>query len=124
MTAVTRNESGQFVKGVSGNPAGRPKGKKNQITELKQDLELAVRRQLGPDQIGNIVQKMAELAAEGNVQAAKLILDKTVSNAKDTEDAEQAGNTLQIVVKNATLSVGQVEGEGDSNPPIEGELHE
>lgn len=120
MGDVARNDSGQFQKGVSGNPSGRPKNVKNEITELKQDLELAVRQHVSVDQIKNIVDAMVTKAEKGSVQAAKLILDKTISNAKETEDVTETQGGIQVIVKNATL---RVEPERESEPPpIEGEL--
>jgi len=101
--AVQRRKTGQFVKGTSGNPHGRPKGSKNQITEAKMDLELALRQNVRVDQIRKIVNKMCDLAAEGNVAAAKLILDKTMSNARVEEDPKQDGQQLRVVIENITL---------------------
>ena len=100
---TTRDKDGKFLPGQSGNPNGRPKGRKNQITELKQDLEIAVRRNVPASRIGKIVGKMCDLAEEGHVGAAKLILDKTLSNAKDAEDAQEAQGGFTFVVKNVTL---------------------
>jgi len=117
MNDVTRNESGQFVKGESGNPKGRPRNVKNDITNLKQELELAVRRGVTTTDIQAIVKAMVEKAQDGSVQAAKLILDKTLSNAKEAEDLVEARGGIQVIVKNATLQVST-----DANPPIEGEL--
>jgi hypothetical protein len=120
MTDVIRSESGQFVKGVSGNPAGRPKGSKNKITELKQDLEVAVRSNVNPQDISDIVERMVIEAKTGNVQAAKLILDKTISNAKESEDPTAEAGGILVRIENATLSVA----EREPNPPIEGEVSE
>ncbi len=102
-----RDKQGRFVKGTSGNPAGRPKGKKNQITELKQDLEIAVRDAIAPDEIRAVVGKMVELALEGNVGAGKLILDKVLSNAKEGEDEKEASGQLKIIIENAALDIQQ-----------------
>jgi hypothetical protein len=85
-TLPTRTEDGKFPTGVSGNPAGRPKGKKNEITELRQDMELAVRKHLSFERVAKIVDRMATLAESGNVAAAKLLLDKVVANARDAEE--------------------------------------
>jgi len=98
-----RDDQGQFLPGQSGNKAGRPKGKKNEITELKQDLEIAIRKSVPATRIQAIVLKMCELAEEGSVGAAKLILDKTLSNAKDADDVKQAEGGFTFVVKNITL---------------------
>lgn len=102
-----RDAQGRFVKGSSGNYAGRPKGKKNELTELKQDLEIAVRKNLTSNKISSIVDAMIQKALEGNVGAAKVILDKVVSNAKEIEDAQESGGGLKIVIENATLDVLQ-----------------
>ena len=102
---ITRNPDGTFPKGVSGNPAGRPKSRKNKITELKQDLEIAIRDNVNPQDIQDIVNAMIQTAKAGgknSVQAAKLILDKTVSNATDSEDAKNVDGGIRIVIENVT----------------------
>lgn len=111
---ATRGDDGRFLPGQSGNPAGRPKGKRNQITELKQDLEIALREQVRPREIQKIIDKMTDLAAEGNVGAAKLILDKVLSNARDTEDAQDNSGGFTFVVKNLTLQNHEAPEEGNN----------
>jgi hypothetical protein len=103
-SSVTRNPDGTFPSGVSGNPNGRGKGKKNELTELKQDLEIAVRKALPATRIKRIVEKVAQMAEEGNLRAAKLILDKVISNAKDVDDADNKGvGGITIRIENATF---------------------
>lgn len=103
---VARNPDGTFVKGVSGNPNGRPPSKRNKITNLKQDLEIAVRENVKPRDIQRIVERMVELALEGSVGAAKLILDKTVSNAKEQEEEKHQGGGVRVVIENVTVGRG------------------
>lgn len=95
--------TGQFLPGKSGNPAGRPPNRKNQITEIKQELELAVRQNISPAQIAQIVHRMYELALMGSVGAAKLILDKTISNARTEEEDVKDSGGVRIVIDNLTL---------------------
>lgn len=98
-----RAPDGTFLPGVSGNPKGRPKSKKNQITNLKQDLEIAIRQNVDPEDIQKIVRSMISMAMEGSVGAAKLILDKTVSNAKDFEEDERDSGGIRVVIENVTV---------------------
>lgn len=107
--ALERNPDGTFLKGVSGNPAGRPKGRKNQITELKQDLEIAVRDAISPKEIKAVVTKMVQLALEGNVGAGKLILDKVLSNAKEGEEEKEMSGGLKIIIEHANLDVSHTQ---------------
>ena len=102
-----RNPDGTFKKGVSGNPNGRPKGKKNQITELKQDLEIAIRQNMTPARVSQVVNAMFQAALEGNVGAGKLILDKCISNAKEAEEEKESSGGLRIIIENANLDVLQ-----------------
>lgn len=101
---VIRDNHGRFVKGVSGNPNGRPMGAKNKITVLKQDLELAIREGLRSGDIKKIVGAMIDEAQTGNVAAAKLILDKVMSNAKVEEDVDEKGKGIQITIENFTVN--------------------
>lgn len=100
---IVRTDDGKFVKGKSGNPAGRPKGRKNRITVLKQDLEIAIREQLSEEVIQSVVQSMIVEALNGNVGAGKLILDKVMSNARIEEDEKEHGGGLRVVIENATF---------------------
>jgi hypothetical protein len=63
---VERNESGQFVKGQSGNPAGRAPGSRNQATMLAQ--------QLFDGAAGPLANKAVELALGGNAGVLRLAL--------------------------------------------------
>ncbi len=118
----TRNEKGHFIKGKSGNPLGRPKGTKNHITELKRGLEAAVREGLKPKDVQSIISVLVKEAKAGNVQAAKLILDKTISNASVDEDVSDGSQGIKIVVENATF--GAIQSNNSKSPPIEGEIVE
>ena len=100
----TRDPAGRFLPGVSGNPNGRPPTKKNQITNLKQDLEIAIRKHVRAEDIKAIVDKMVRLAVEeGSVGAAKLILDKTVSNAKEADEEKGDTGGIRVVIENVTV---------------------
>ena len=100
-----RAENGRWLKGSSGNLNGRPKGRKNVITELKQDLEIALRENLTVDEVQKVVAAMLVKALEGNVGAAKLILDKVMSNAREAEDVQDSSGGLKIIIENAQLDV-------------------
>lgn len=103
----TRDANGRFVAGVSGNPNGRPKGRKNVITALKQDMEIALRENLSIEDIKGVVQSMLAEALNGNVGAGKLILDKVMSSAKETEDAKETGGGLKIIIEHASIDALQ-----------------
>lgn len=120
-TIPARNPDGTFPVGVSGNPAGRPVGRKNQITVLKQALEIAVRDSVKPQRIINIVEKMCALAEEGHVGAAKVILDKVLSNAKEEDEASSGTGTFVFKVTNLTLKHSKAD---DGDEAIDGEFVE
>jgi len=102
---ILRDPGGKFVKGVSGNPNGRPRGKKNLITNLKQDLEIAVRENMSPERVKAVVDAMFQAALEGNVGAGKLILDKVLSNAREAEDEKDTSTGLKIIIERASLDI-------------------
>lgn len=58
-----------FAKGTSGNPAGRTRGSKNTSTKLREKLE---------KELPSILRKLVAQAIEGDVGAAKLILDRAL----------------------------------------------
>jgi hypothetical protein len=93
--AKQRTEGGTFLKGVSGNPAGRPKGSKNAITLLKQSLELQLRDQAAID-MPAVLAKAVELALEGDRQMIKLLVDAHLS--KGTNDQAKAAEKVAIQI--------------------------
>ena len=50
---VVRDSKGRFLTG--GNPKGRPKGSKNKIVAMKQDLELALRENINGNDVTMLV---------------------------------------------------------------------
>jgi hypothetical protein len=64
-----------------------------------------VRQHIGINRIKRIVDRIAHMAEQGNIAAAKLILDKVISNARDTEDAgDNAPGGITIRIENATFA--------------------
>lgn len=112
---VVRDKGGKFVKGTTGNPKGRPLGAKNRIVKAKQELELLLREDIvNAEQIRGIWLSMVAEAQNGNVSAAKLILDKVMSNSKVDEEVSQDGSQITIKIENLTLPGGDekvIEGE-------------
>lgn len=92
---VVRKEDGTFPKGVSGNPAGRPKGSKNAITLLKQSLELQLREQAAPD-IGAVLDKAVEMALDGHPGMIKMLVELHMS--KSTNDEAKASEKVAIQI--------------------------
>lgn len=68
-------ESSKFKKGQSGNPKGKPRGAKNKST-------LAAEKLL-EGSLDRICKKIEEEALCGNMQAAKMILDRVLPCRKD-----------------------------------------
>lgn len=95
---------GRFVKGQSGNPLGRPPNTKNRLATLRKELELAVIEHVGIEKIKRIINKVVEKAEAGDMRAAKLILDKVISNAGPGDETADNGRTIIFKIENATFA--------------------
>lgn len=112
-----RNQDGTFTKGVSGNPAGKPKGARHQLTE-------------------NFVKALSDDFAEHGVAAIKAVrsekpdqylkviaslvpkdVNLTVNNMDDMSDAELAERIQSLA---ATLAPFLVGGARNADEGVEG----
>ncbi len=95
-TPAKTKPPGRFVKGKSGNPAGRPKGSKNKITLMKLALEGDLRVQLQRD-AAEILSKAIELAKQGDQAMIKLLVDKMIPTSKSLDD-EPTKEKVQVFI--------------------------
>jgi hypothetical protein len=84
-----------FKKGQSGNPNGRPK-KLPEIDKLLADV-------LGEEKDGitaadAILRKLRAMAAQGNIRAAEILLDRAYGKAKQSHDLTTEGKALTFQV--------------------------
>ena len=70
-----RTDKGQFVKGISGNPAGRPQGARGRATMAAAALL--------DGEAEALTRKAVELALDGDVAALRLCLDRLYPTPKD-----------------------------------------
>lgn len=121
----SRTDSGTFAPGVSGNPAGRPKGTRNMITLERENLELALRAYMNsPENRKRALAAIDRLIALGlgndegvAVKALKILFDKVLPSPKPAE--EQQGNdrpAVHIVIENATQPRTVIDGEFAESP--------
>lgn len=102
-----REPNGQFPAGVSGNPRGRPRGSKNEVIELKSEIELALRQHVKPEKLKKVLEKVLNKAANGNMAAAKLVFDYFLSRVSDGEDKGSGVPSIRVIVENATFLAAQ-----------------
>lgn len=100
---VTRDDKGRFPTGQSGNPAGRPKGTKNHLVQLKQDVEVALREHVSVADLKDVIQNLVTRAKTDN-KAAKFVLEFFVSKARDTEDVQDGSTQYVFKIENATFA--------------------
>lgn len=105
------SKKGRFKKGTSGNPRGRREGSKNKATLLLQAM--------GEDAAVGILARVLRLAKTGDLQAAKLVLDRVwpVTRSKKLEgdmkpiqsigDALAAGNAVLSALAGGEMSPEQ-----------------
>lgn len=98
-------KDGKFPKGVSGNPAGRPKGSKNAITLLKQSLELQLRDQASPD-MAAVLDKAVELALEGHPGMIKMLIELHMSKQHGEEST--GGEKVAIQINSAPVATPEI----------------
>ena len=73
----------KFKPGVSGNPAGRPKGKQNRRTALRELLD---------SHADSLVNKVVQLALDGDVAALRLCIERIIPPVKATDDTVTLSN--------------------------------
>ncbi len=109
-----RTRRGQFAKGTSGNPSGRPCGSRNKATLLAE--------QLIQDDAEAIVGKLVELAKKGEPHALRLCVERLVSVRKERTidlDVRPMENThdLPLTFPDVLIAVAEgriTPGEGQS----------
>lgn len=107
---IARTPTGRFPKGVSGNPAGRPKGSKNQVTLLKLMAEEAVRSQ-NLDRMLSVADKVIEQALSGDTDSQKLVWQAIMSKGS-VDDRSQAKEKVSITINSLSQdSPKEVKGE-------------
>lgn len=101
-------QGGRFPPGVSGNPAGRPRGARHKATLLAEKLMA--------EDVEDVVKAVLSAARGGDIQAAKIILDRVAPARRDnplsfdmpkigsTADASQAMSAVLNAVADGTIS--------------------
>jgi hypothetical protein len=107
MSGKTTDNKGQWPKGASGNPSGRPKGSRNKATlAMEALLEGEAER---------LTRKAVEMALKGDVSALRLCLDRLLPARKDrpidlnlpaVQSAKQISEAMGTVV--AAIGEGQI----------------
>ncbi len=93
-TRAMRDGNGRWVRGVSGNPGGRPKSP-SVLAEIERQLELA--SDDGRPQRVRLVEKLIQMAQGGDMKAMDLVL-KRVAPERLAVDVERSGEAPQIFV--------------------------
>lgn len=68
-----RNEAGQWIKGVSGNPAGRAPGTGSIVVEIRRALQ---EERDGEPLAATIARRLVEMAADGDLRAIRDVIDR------------------------------------------------
>lgn len=101
--AAKRTTKGTFVKGVSGNPKGRTKGSRNNITLRRLETEESLRDFVAPHAKA-ILRKAIAMAIDGDQQMLKLLLDKMMSTLRNEDVGESRDTEIKVQINNLTVA--------------------
>jgi hypothetical protein len=104
-----RNQDGTFAKGVSGNPAGCPKGPRHKATLAAMELL--------DGEADKLTRKAVELALDGDTTALRLCLERIVPAAKSRpiKIAVPPVNTMADVLEAQAVAI-QAMADGEITP--------
>lgn len=108
-----RDDSGRFKKGVSGNPSGRPVGTKNHSTLLRESLE-------GKGKA--IASVVVDAAMNGDMTAAKLILERVMPPLRPTDAPIQINLPQDQGLAGSSWAILQAAADGDLAPDTAAKL--
>ena len=105
--AIPNEHIGQFKKGVSGNPAGKPKGVEHSKTRLLRLLQLVTKVRnpvTGEDEEFTIAEQLdmqiIAKARKGDLKAYEILLDRLEGRAKQTTDLNaNIQGSVQITIQ-------------------------
>ena len=106
--SIDRNSLGQFVRGVSGNPKGKPVGSRNRISFIKHAIEEAIVRDIAED-ASTIIRNAIEQAKAGDPDMIKFVLGELLKDVRKgggeiDEDLLRGAKTVHVEI---TQYVGQ-----------------
>ena len=87
---AVKDAKGKWLKGHSGNPAGRPIGSKNKITLMKLALEEAFRDDSFEDVL-DVLRMVVNQAKKGDKSSQRLVWDSAVSKGMGSADKDVKG---------------------------------
>lgn len=104
---ISRDNLGRFVRGVSGNPNGKPVGAKNRISFIKHAIEEALVRDIA-DEANAIILQAITLAKQGDTDMIKFVLGEVLKDVRkggvEDEDLLRGAKTVHVQI---TQYVGQ-----------------
>lgn len=92
---LERVEHGYFAPGNRGGP-GRPRGKGEALRRAAEDA-------ITPDHVAAIIRKATAQALQGNLAAARLVLDRTCGRARE---APAEGNPIELALPRMDTAAG------------------
>ena len=111
----------RWVKGVSGNPKGRPKGKKTRLTLLREAV-LQNAETLVLSEWEELVKTTIELAKQGDSTCIKILWDRVIPAKRAVEDKDGKEDRLNINITVQGMEVSSVF--GDNQKVIDGDYEE
>lgn len=92
---LKRDSTGKFVEGTGS--AGRPKGSRNRVAQIRLEIEESVRLQL-QGRAGEIMAKAIDMALEGDQAVMKTLLDKMMTTPKADDDKDLKPNEVKVII--------------------------